>query len=381
MRYATSTSLNTGTPAACTRRTSGLLSGIPGESTATVRSRQRRRRARPARRTARSRRELGERVGELLGRCLVGRGDRADARRSTSTLARPLRPRPMTRTCSVRSKRPLVGCVHAVREIRASPGARGASEASQKRARHLRLGHAAQFEMMVQRAHAEHAPPRRLVRRDLDDDAQRFGNEHAADEQQQQLRAGEDRDAGERSAERERTGVAHEHPRRMAVVDQETEHRAGRRRATAATPNGAREQPGGARRARAAAARRSARQPVQPVGEVDRVRRREDDAQRERVPQPRRHAPMPSSTVGVRSGDEQEHPPRRPRSARTSGARATRDSSAGGSREVVDGADRHAGGRPAPRARASGATARTSSATSGATPNSKPPIVGVPVFS
>ena len=35
-RYATSTSLNTGIAGACTRRTSGLLSGMPGESTATV---------------------------------------------------------------------------------------------------------------------------------------------------------------------------------------------------------------------------------------------------------------------------------------------------------------------------------------------------------
>src|ERR1700688_1713751 len=35
IRYATSTSLKTGTPAAWTRRTTGAVSGMPGESTAT----------------------------------------------------------------------------------------------------------------------------------------------------------------------------------------------------------------------------------------------------------------------------------------------------------------------------------------------------------
>ena len=52
-------------------------------------------------------------------------------------------------------------------------------------------------------------------------------DEDDADERQQEPLAGHERDDGEAGAERERAGIAHEHPRRMGVVPEEAEVRAG----------------------------------------------------------------------------------------------------------------------------------------------------------
>src|SRR5207244_2915663 len=60
-----------------------------------------------------------------------------------------------------------------------------------------------QLEVMVNRRHLEHALARELEGRDLDDHRERFDDEDAADNRQEQLLLDEDRDRAERAAQRE----------------------------------------------------------------------------------------------------------------------------------------------------------------------------------
>ena len=99
-RYASSISPTTGTLASCRRRTTGDVGGTPGESTADSRCRQQPLAARPGQRSARPT-DFGGRdgAGELRTALLVGRVARdAASAQARATLARPLVPRPITRT-------------------------------------------------------------------------------------------------------------------------------------------------------------------------------------------------------------------------------------------------------------------------------------------
>ena len=189
----------------------------------------------------------------------------------------------MTSTHSRASKEPLCGFIEPARPRRA----RAAPKPSRS-GRDFRLGPAAQLEMMVQRAHAEDPLSRRLEICHLDDHGKRFGNEHAADEQQQQHLAGQDRAAGEHGAERERAGVAHEKLRRMPVEEKETCNRAGDREIDErhAWDSAAPSQPGEEQQRRN---HRAGGEAVEPVGEIDGVRRAQNRAQTEGVPDPVRH--------------------------------------------------------------------------------------------
>jgi len=86
--------------------------------------------------------------------------------------------------------------------------------------------------MMLQRRHPEHPDrlagpdPRYLEHADLDHHRQRDDHEQAAQDRQQQLGSGHDRQAGQGAAEAERADVAHEDLGRGRVPPQEAEARA-----------------------------------------------------------------------------------------------------------------------------------------------------------
>ena len=104
----------------------------------------------------------------------------------------------------------------------AHPSSEQSNDASQKRIVTFVSGQPAELEVVVQRAHAKYAPPSgRFEIRDLRDNRERFDDEDAADDEQQQHLPAKDRDAGQQRAERKRTRIAHEEPSRMTIEDQE----------------------------------------------------------------------------------------------------------------------------------------------------------------
>src|SRR5579883_1067684 len=96
----------------------------------------------------------------------------------------------------------------------------------------FRFRPAQRLEVVVQRGHFEDAlAAAELVAADLQDDGERLQNEDAADENQQHLLLDQDRHHRHRSAEPERTYVAHENLRGMRVVPEKPERGAGHRAA------------------------------------------------------------------------------------------------------------------------------------------------------
>ena len=67
-----------------------------------------------------------------------------------------------------------------------------------------------ELEMMVERCHTKHTLTGELERRHLNDDRERFENEHAAYEHEQKLLLDEERHGTDGTAESERADVAHE---------------------------------------------------------------------------------------------------------------------------------------------------------------------------
>ena len=117
-----------------------------------------------------------------------------------------------------------------------SSGRRGRSPDAQSSARDdpeahddLRLRPGLHLEVMVDRGDQEHAPAPVLERDDLDHHGEHLDQEEAADQEQQCLRAGDDREAGERAADRHRAGVAHDHLGREGVVPEEPDRPADER--------------------------------------------------------------------------------------------------------------------------------------------------------
>jgi hypothetical protein len=72
---------------------------------------------------------------------------------------------------------------------------------------------------------AEDALARQLEGRDLDDDREGFQHEQTADDGEHDLVLGGDRDGAQRTAERQRAGVAHEDHGGRRVEPQEAEAR------------------------------------------------------------------------------------------------------------------------------------------------------------
>ena len=66
------------------------------------------------------------------------------------------------------------------------------------------------LEVVVQRRHPQHPFTGGLERGDLGDHRQRLEDEHAAEDDEEELGVGRDGETGERAAEGERAGVAHE---------------------------------------------------------------------------------------------------------------------------------------------------------------------------
>src|SRR5262245_3494966 len=88
---------------------------------------------------------------------------------------------------------------------------------------HLRLTPSDQFEVMVNRRHLEHALAGELEGGDLDDHRERFHDEHAADDRQQQFLLDQDRHGSQGTTERQRSHIAHEDVGGIRVVPEEPE--------------------------------------------------------------------------------------------------------------------------------------------------------------
>src|SRR5882724_3711143 len=80
--------------------------------------------------------------------------------------------------------------------------------------------------MMMDRRHAKDSLAAQFEGADLQDDAERFDDEDATDEKQQNFLLDNDRDNSDRAAEGERTDIAHEHFGGMRVVPKKAERSA-----------------------------------------------------------------------------------------------------------------------------------------------------------
>src|SRR2546430_13368086 len=85
--------------------------------------------------------------------------------------------------------------------------------------------------MMMDRRHAKDSLTSQFKRANLQDDAERFDDENATDEKQQNFLLDNDGDNADRAAEGERTDIAHEHFGGMRVVPKKAERSADERAA------------------------------------------------------------------------------------------------------------------------------------------------------
>src|SRR5579883_2232655 len=159
----------------------------------------------------------------------------------------------------------------------------------------LRLGPAELLEMMVDRRHAEDALAGHLERSDLHDDRQGFDDEQSADDRQHDLVLDRDRNRAEQAAQGQRAGIAHEYLRRRRVEPEEADAGADQRAANDDEIAGMRHvvdaeiageeeiahEIGDEPERRCADHHRHDCEPVEPVGEIDRVAERDDDERAE----------------------------------------------------------------------------------------------------
>src|ERR1044071_9254399 len=155
---------------------------------------------------------------------------RAPRRSASSAAAMPLRAAPTTTTRRPRTENPVASTPSPQLQRRQAEQRKDDSH-DQKARDHLRLAPSDQLEVMVDRGHLEHALTCELEGSNLDDDGQRFDDEHAADDGEQQLLLDQDSDGAERSAERERSNVSHEDVGGVRVVPKEPETGADQRSA------------------------------------------------------------------------------------------------------------------------------------------------------
>src|SRR5881296_448207 len=163
---------------------------------------------------------------------------RTPSRASSRVAATPLFPSPMTATTPPPAPATPRGSSHLQRRERD----RRAHHPQDVEPHHdLRLRPTQFLEVVVQRRHAKHpvgvgvllaVPPLApAVHPHLQQHRHRFGDEHAARDEQQKLRLEHDGHAAERPPDGERPGVPHEHLRRVRVKPQEPQRRARQRAA------------------------------------------------------------------------------------------------------------------------------------------------------
>src|SRR5579862_491668 len=291
MRKASSISLHTGIPRRTAAASSAASRGTPGLGTTRSMSRSRSGPSSPSRSST----PAGTRGAPLAAGRASATRTRAPRCASAAATASPVRRKPTTRTCRPGSIAASAELQRREREQRTDD--RDDPEADDD----LRLGPAEELEVVVDRRHAEDALPPQLERHHLADHRQRLDDEDAADDQQHELLARDERDDPERRAECERADVAHEHLRRVGVEPEEAEARRRERAAEDRELARARdvrdlEVLGDLRVARGVGEDRvrpardhdgSDREPVEPVGQVDGVRRADDDDRAEGdVPEP-----------------------------------------------------------------------------------------------
>ena len=85
--------------------------------------------------------------------------------------------------------------------------------------------------MVMQRRHREDALARQLETQDLENYRDRFDDENAANYDEKQFLFTTNRNDSKHSADRERAGIAHEHPRGMTIEPEKAETGADERRA------------------------------------------------------------------------------------------------------------------------------------------------------
>ena len=168
--------------------------------------------------------------------------------------------------------------------------------------------------MMMDRRHLEHALAGQLERGHLHDDAQRLHHEQAADDGEHDLVLDDDRDRPEQAAERQRTGVAHENLRRRRVEPEEADARADHRAADDDDLAGVGDvvdeqivrideiagEIGDEPERRRGDHHRHDGQPVEPVGQIDRVAEGDDDERTEQ-----QEAPAQIDHVAVDEGQRE----------------------------------------------------------------------------
>ena len=137
----------------------------------------------------------------------------------------PLTPSPATVMCCPARSAPrrghLLGRPSCVEEAEADDHAHALDDPEADHDKDL--GPALEFEVVLERRHPEDALAGQPEGADLDDDGHGDQDEEAAEEREQQLGAGADRQAGERAAEGQRAGVAHEDLGGRGVPPQEAE--------------------------------------------------------------------------------------------------------------------------------------------------------------
>jgi len=148
--------------------------------------------------------------------------------------------------------------------------------------------------VVVDRGHQEHALAGALEIEHLDDDRERLDHEEPADDAENELVLGGHRDRPERAAKRERAGIAHEHRRGWRVIPKKAQAPADQPRdedqdlararhvmqAEILGKVGAPHRVGDHAQRGRGDHHRHDRQPVKPVGEVDRIGRAHDHEHR-----------------------------------------------------------------------------------------------------
>src|SRR3954454_251375 len=258
-RHANSTSPSTGMPRARASAMTGASAGTPGDLT-----------------TARACSSSASPSPPSLLSCPSARSPRAP---STCSTASPERARPTTRYgppgsggrgFTARASR------HGLL-VHGEPNRRAHARHDPEAQDDLRLRPPQDLEVVVDWGHQEDALPERLEREDLQQHRQRLEHEDPAEHDQKLLGLRHHREPGDRAAEAERADVAHEDRRRERVEPQEPDARADeapREQRQVRLPRRDERDPD----VREQHDRRaSAREPVEPVGEVHRARRRRDD--------------------------------------------------------------------------------------------------------
>src|SRR5258706_4316416 len=121
----------------------------------------------------------------------------------------PLRAAPTTTTRRPRTENPVASTPSP--ELQRCQAEQRKDDRDNQEARdHLRLAPPNELEVVMDRRHLEHALARELEGSDLDDHGERFGDEDAADDWQQQLLLDQNRDGAEGATERQRSHIAHE---------------------------------------------------------------------------------------------------------------------------------------------------------------------------